>query len=113
MHVLLQASVVRLYLVGSVRAGRRDKVHQWLEDYGEEVLAGPDATSWQLWFALPHMKAPATDPRFQAWRPLSGRHCWTPFCSEWGHARLASTHSLHKATMPMTPIHGRCTILLR
>jgi hypothetical protein len=62
--------VLRLYLVRAVQAGRRDRVQQFLEMYGEQLMGGADAAEWAPWFALQYLKRPHTDARFQVHGPM-------------------------------------------
>ncbi len=43
-------------------------VRDFLAQHGDALLAGPSADEWGAWFALPFLRSPASDPRFQARR---------------------------------------------
>ena len=61
-----QVSLIRCYLVHAVKAGRMDEVEAFFRDYGDHLMAGPEAPDWAAWFALPYVKAPAAHPSFAA-----------------------------------------------
>ncbi len=58
-------SVLRLFLVRAVQAGRLDRVEHFLSLYGQQLVQGPD--EWGHWFALPYLSQPESDARFQVW----------------------------------------------
>lgn len=59
-------SVLRCYLVHATQAGKPGVVRDFLAQHGDALLAGPSADEWAPWFALPFLRSPSTDPRFQA-----------------------------------------------
>lgn len=61
----LEASLKRYYLVHALQKGRPDRVLDFYEHYGESFLRTGD--DCHAWFALPYMKNPSTDPRFQVY----------------------------------------------
>ncbi|KAK9818366.1 hypothetical protein WJX72_011380 [[Myrmecia] bisecta] len=63
----LEVSLLWLFVVHASRAGKTDKIKEFFSEYGESLLQGPDAPDWHVWFALPYLKAPARDPRFQCY----------------------------------------------
>ncbi|KAK9842513.1 hypothetical protein WJX81_003570 [Elliptochloris bilobata] len=79
----LQVSVLRCYLVHATQAGKPGVVRDFFAQHGDALLAGPSSDEWAPWFALPFLRSPATDPRFQAF-----------FAAEWARRVEASFHNL-------------------
>ena len=40
-------------------------VHDFFTQYAELLLSRAESSDWLQWFALPYVKDPAQDPRFQ------------------------------------------------
>lgn len=57
----------------AVKAQRMDAVRAFFADYGDQLMAGPEAPDWAPWFALPYVAAPAAHPALAAF-----------FGAEWG-----------------------------
>ena len=57
--------MLRCYLVHATQAGKPGVVRDFLAQHGDALLAGPSADAWAPWFALPFLRSPSTDPRFQ------------------------------------------------
>ena len=63
-----QLSVLRYYLVHAPQAGNPGVVRDFLAQHGDALLAGPSSDDWAPWFALPLLREPSSDPRFQVRR---------------------------------------------
>ncbi|KAL0054014.1 hypothetical protein WJX82_002400 [Trebouxia sp. C0006] len=61
----LEVSIVRAYIVNAVQAGKLTVVQDFFSQYGELLLHRAESSDWLQWFALPYLKEPAQDPRFQ------------------------------------------------
>ena len=56
---------MRAYIVNAVQAGKLTVVQDFFSQYGELLLHRAESSDWLQWFALPYLKEPAQDPRFQ------------------------------------------------
>ena len=65
---LLLVSLIRCFLVYAVRAKQLEEVRAFFRDFGDLLMAGPEAAEWSAWFALPYVHAPASHPSFKARR---------------------------------------------
>ena len=61
-----QVSLIRYFLVHAVKAQQMEEVRSFFMDYGDLLMAGPEASEWSAWFALPYVHAPAAHPSFKA-----------------------------------------------
>ncbi|OIW12540.1 hypothetical protein TanjilG_04704 [Lupinus angustifolius] len=59
----LETSLLRFYVVHALQSNRADKVFEFFETYGSELLQ--KSQDWTHWFAIPHMKNPNLDPEFK------------------------------------------------
>ncbi|KAH7557736.1 hypothetical protein JRO89_XS11G0210400 [Xanthoceras sorbifolium] len=59
----LEVSILRYYIVHALQSGKKDKVVEFFEVNGNDLLQrGQD---WTAWFAIPYMKNPHIDPQFR------------------------------------------------
>lgn len=63
--MLRQDSLLRLFLVRAVQAGRMEQVTAFLAAYGEGLAQGPGAGAWGRWFTLPFIGQPENDPELK------------------------------------------------
>lgn len=61
--VRLEAALQKHYIVHAVQKGRLDRVVAFFQQHGEALLERRE--EWLAWFAIPYMKNPGADPRFQ------------------------------------------------
>lgn len=73
----LEASVLRYYVVHAIQSGRREKVIEFFETIGNDLLQIRD--DWMQWFAIPYVKSPHISPQFRVY-----------FSKEWYDALLLS-----------------------
>ncbi|KAF1880723.1 hypothetical protein Lal_00011782 [Lupinus albus] len=59
----LETSLLRFYVVHALQSNRADKVFDFFETYGAQLLQ--KSQDWTHWFAIPHMKNPNLDPEFK------------------------------------------------
>jgi hypothetical protein len=67
----LQVAVLRLFVIRALEADRPEAVKRFYERHGSTLMTGPDSAEWATWFALPYLRMPSADTRFQVW------HCKT------------------------------------
>ncbi|KAH7438561.1 hypothetical protein KP509_04G020500 [Ceratopteris richardii] len=58
-----ETSLKQYYIVYAIQKGRIDRVVDFFQRYGQELLHSGD--DWHAWFALPYIKNPQLDSRFQ------------------------------------------------
>lgn len=58
----LEVSILKYYIIHAVQVGRTDKVIEFFELNGNELLQSNE--DWTSWFAIPYIKNPSSDPRF-------------------------------------------------
>ena len=61
----LQVSILRAYIVKAVQAKKLAVVQGFFSQYGELLLQRTESSDWLQWFALPYLKDPSQDARFQ------------------------------------------------
>ncbi|XP_052198191.1 uncharacterized protein LOC127805127 isoform X2 [Diospyros lotus] len=76
----LEVSILRYYVVHAIRSGRKDKVEELFEHYGNDLLQRDQ--DWTSWFALRYLKNPSSDPHFRMY-----------FSQEWFNALLLSVRN--------------------
>ncbi|CAG8671099.1 12495_t:CDS:10 [Funneliformis mosseae] len=57
-----ETSLLRYYLVYATQQKRRDKLIEFFDTFGTELVGNPE---WSKWFGLPFSKHPAADPSFE------------------------------------------------
>ncbi|CAG8672148.1 11514_t:CDS:10 [Funneliformis caledonium] len=57
-----ETSLLRYYLVYATQQKRRDKLIEFFDTFGAELIGNPE---WSKWFGLPFSKHPAADPSFE------------------------------------------------
>jgi hypothetical protein len=55
----IELAVLQYYLVTAATAGNKAALQTFFEPHGANLLASPDAVSWQSWFALPFISDPS------------------------------------------------------
>ncbi|KAF3792820.1 WD repeat-containing protein 91 [Nymphaea thermarum] len=73
----LETSVLRFYIIQALQAGRKDKVVEFFEQHGNDLLQKAD--DWTPWFVIPYLKNASLDPQFRVY-----------FSKEWSDALLLS-----------------------
>ncbi|KAK4775920.1 hypothetical protein SAY87_023881 [Trapa incisa] len=58
----LEISILRCYIVHAIRSGKRDKVIDLFNMFGNDLLQ--KGQEWTPWFAIPYAKNPSSDPEF-------------------------------------------------
>ncbi|KAJ7561480.1 hypothetical protein O6H91_03G030300 [Diphasiastrum complanatum] len=76
----LDASLKKYYIVYALQKGRPDRIIQFFEHYGDSLLQNGE--DWHSWFAIPYVRNPSTDPRFQIY-----------FSKEWLDTLKVSLHN--------------------
>ncbi|CAN4115481.1 unnamed protein product [Withania somnifera] len=61
----LGVSIIRYYIIHAIQAGRKDKVIEFFDIHGSELLQKD--LEWASWFAIPYIKAPQSEPQFRVY----------------------------------------------
>lgn len=77
----LDTSICRYYIIHAVQSKRIDKVMEFFETHGSELIHKDE--EWTSWFAIPYIKSPHLDPRFRIY-----------FSKEWYNALHLSLWNL-------------------
>ncbi|XP_074380682.1 uncharacterized protein LOC141721601 isoform X3 [Apium graveolens] len=59
----LEVSILKYYIIHAVQVGRTDKVNEFFELNGNDLLQSNE--DWTSWFAIPYIKNPSSDPSFR------------------------------------------------
>lgn len=87
----LHSSVLKLFVVRALQAGRREKAMELFERESERLLAFGD--DWTPWFLLPYLRSPAADRRFAVF-----------FTREWAEALALSSRNLLSSVFAALPL---------
>ncbi|XP_063946505.1 uncharacterized protein LOC108214976 isoform X1 [Daucus carota subsp. sativus] len=58
----IEVSILKYYIIHAVQFGRTDKVVEFFELNGNDLLQSNE--DWTSWFAIPYLKNPSSDPSF-------------------------------------------------
>ncbi|KAK6131801.1 hypothetical protein DH2020_034459 [Rehmannia glutinosa] len=61
----LHQSILRYYIVNALKCGRKDKVLEFFENFGNDLMRKDE--SWSSWFAIPYLQNPHSDPQFRVY----------------------------------------------
>ncbi|KAK6155618.1 hypothetical protein DH2020_009866 [Rehmannia glutinosa] len=61
----LDQSILRYYIVNALKCGRKDKVLEFFENFGNDLMRRDE--SWSSWFAIPYLQNPHSDPQFRVY----------------------------------------------
>ncbi|CAM6082086.1 unnamed protein product [Calypogeia fissa] len=63
----LEVALKKYYIVNAVQKGQPDQVLLFFQRHGDSLLRNGRGDDWHGWFAIPYMKHPSIDPRFQVY----------------------------------------------
>lgn len=87
----LRTSLLQLYVVTAFKRGQKGRVVAFFETYSEELTARN--SEWRDWLALPYLKSPQTDPRFEHY-----------FTNEWAGLLEVSLINFFETTFQHIPL---------
>lgn len=61
----LEASILRFYVVHALQSNKREKVVEFFDVYGPDLLQSSSQEDWTQWFVIPYVKNPQLDPQFR------------------------------------------------
>lgn len=61
----LEVSILRYYIIHCLQSGRTDKVIEFFEMNGNDLLQKNQG--WASWFSIPYLKNPSLDPYFRVY----------------------------------------------
>jgi WD repeat-containing protein 91 len=86
----MRTSLKKMYLVHCFKDGKTDKVKEFYETFGDDLVSSPE---WHGWFALPYCKKPEEDPQLEGY-----------FSKNWEDGFMLALHNFLSTLFQAVPV---------